>query len=191
LALKFTALFLSFYAFSGCAYKLGYGERSLPGGYDRLSIPVFKNQSEDVGIEVYFTDSLIREFERSRVARVTPSDEAPLVLEGTIEKLETDRSGLVTGGSSSEIANLPSNAVVATEYRLVIFVQLRLRRKSDRQIVWESAFKKEGVYLPPRVGFEGLNSANANYNKSARDQKISEIAEEMMEEAHDRMTENF
>lgn len=176
---------------SSCAYKLGYGERSLPGGYDRLAIPIFENQSDQVGIEVFFTNSLIREFERSRVARVSSTEEAPLALEGVVKGVQIDRAGLVTGGETSEIQNLPANAVLATEYRLLVFVHLRLRRKSDRQIVWEGAFQKEGVYLAPRIGGEGINSANANYNKSAREQRIAQIAEEMMEEAHDRMTENF
>lgn len=178
-------------ATSSCAYNLGYEGRGLPGGYDRVAIPIFENQTEHVGIEVYFTNSLVREFERARIARVTSSEEAPLILEGVITTVGIDRTGLIAGGQGSGIQNLPSDAVLSTEYRLLISAVLLLRRKSDRQVLWQGGFQKEGVYSAPRIGSAGLNSANANYNKSVREQRISQIAEEMMEEAHDRMTENF
>ncbi len=187
-------VFLSILALSvstSCAYRLGYGDRSLPGGYDRLSIPIFENKTDHVGIEVYFSNSLIRQFETSRVARLTSADEAPLNLEGTITEVRIDRSSAPIKGGESGARNLPLNAVLAVQYRLLVYASLRLRRKSDREVVWQSAFVKEGVYAAPRVGLDRLNSANANYNESARDQKIAEIAEDMMEEAHDRMTENF
>lgn len=191
--MKFAQILLLFgaWALSSCAYNLGYGERSLPGGYNRVSVPVFQNKSEQVGIEVFFTNALIREFEQSRVARVADSDEAPVSLEGQILNVEIARTGLIAGGQGSGVQNLPSDAVLSSEYRLIVYAHLRLRRKSDRQILWEGAFQKEGVYSAPRVGSAVLNSANANYNESIRDQRIQQIAEEMMEEAHDRITENF
>ena len=170
------AVFLS----NACAYRIGYGVRSLPGGYDRVAIPIFENMTDEVGLEVYFSNALVREFERSRVARLTSSEEAPLSAEGTVTKLQVIRSGTATG---RDIPNLNTDAVYAAEYRLILNAYVRLRRKSDRQIVWEGAFEKEGVYSAPRLGLEGLNSANANYNKSAREMKLAEIAEEMMEEA--------
>jgi hypothetical protein len=70
---------------AGCAsYHFGHYKRALPGGYDRVAIPMFVNKSEEVGIEAYFTESLRTEFERSRLAKVTSKNDAQVILEGTI-----------------------------------------------------------------------------------------------------------
>lgn len=170
--------------FSGCAYRFGLSERALPGGYTQVAIPVFKNSSDVVGIETYFTNSLIRRFSRSQVAKVTDKESSPLLLIGTIDKVD-----VINGPASTQ--GLPEQAVLFTEYRLVVKTHLILKRKSDDRIMWQGNFSNEKVYAPPRLGQVTVNSANATYNQSARMETIARLAEEMMTEAHDRMTENF
>lgn len=175
-------------ALTGCSYKFGLADRGLPGGYSQVAIPVFKNMSSDVGIEVPFTNAMIRRFARSQVATVTGKESSPLILEGTIDKIETASGPAVT---NSDLKSLPEGAVLTTEYRLKIYASVLLKRKSDDKIIWQGSFSNERVYAAPRVGREVLNSANATYNQSARMQTITVLADEMMAEAHDRMTENF
>lgn len=175
-------------ALSGCGYKFGLAEHALPGGYKQVAIPVFKNSSQDVGIEVPFTNALIRRFARSQVARVIDKESSPLILEGTIVNIDTISGPAVT---NTELRTLPDGAVLTTEYRLVISTNLILKRKSDEKVIWQGTFSNEKVYAAPRIGKEVLNSANATYNQSARMETIARLAEEMMAEAHDRMTENF
>lgn len=171
-----------------CGYKFGLADRALPGGYTQVAIPVFKNTSSDVGIEIPFTNALIRRFARSQVARVTEKDLSPLVLEGTIEAIDTKPGPAVT---SAELKTLPDGAVLTTEYRLIVAARMILKRRSDEKVIWQGRFTNEKVYAAPRLGKEVLNSANATYNQSVRMETISQIAEEMMAEAHDRITENF
>ena len=173
---------------SGCAYHFGLAERKLPGGYSQLAIPVFKNKSGEVGIEPIFTNALIRRFARSQVANVTDRDSAPVTLEGTILKVDTVQGALQ---DSNSLHTLPTNAVLVTQYRLVVQTKLTVRRKSDDKILWEGTFSNEKVYNPPQIGTPVVNSANATYNQSARTQTLSLLAEDMMAEAHDRITENF
>ena len=151
---------------------------------------MFKNLSSEVGIETFFTNSLIRRFSRSQVARVTERESSPLVLLGFIDAVETVNGPAVTN-SASQLRQLPDQAVLITEYRMVIRTRLVLKRKSDDKIMWQGAFNNEKVYAPPRIGGEIVNSANATYNQSMKMETISLLAEEMMAEAHDRMTENF
>lgn len=172
----------------GCGYKFGLAEHALPGGYKQVAIPVFKNSTEDVGIEIPFTNALIRRFARSQVARVIDKESSPLILEGTIVKIDTISGPAV---SNTELQTLPDRAVLTTEYRLVVSTNLILKRKSDEKVIWQGSFSNEKVYAAPRIGKEVLNSANATYNQSARMETIARLAEEMMAEAHDRMTENF
>ena len=178
------------FMFSGCAYRFGLSERALPGGYTQVAIPMFKNQSSEVGVESYFTNSLIRRFSRSQVARVTEKDASPVVLTGTIESVSTV-NGPVVDNTKSQLSTLPDQSVLITEYRLIVRTRLVLKRKSDDKIMWQGSFVNQRVYAPPRIGGELVNTANATYNQSARMETISLLAEEMMAEAHDRMTENF
>jgi hypothetical protein len=173
-----------------CAYHIGDRGRALPGGYDQIAIPVFSNKSDEVSIETYFTNALRREFERSKVARVTSKDEAPVTLEGEITKVQVIPSAQALAGQN--LGNsLPGNTVLNTEYRVLLTAHLRLRRHSDQKIVWEQEFNREHVYDGPQIGADFINSANALYEQSSRLQTISQLADEMMEEAHDCLTENF
>lgn len=183
-------IFLIFWL-SGCAYRLGYAEREIPGGYELVAIPVFKNETTETGIEVPFTNALVVEFERSRVARVVEKTQAPVVVEGTVKSVSYIPTSAVKGGQNSELDALPSGAVLTTEYRINLLVYIILRRMADNKILWEGNFTNERAYSAPRIGTPDVNSANALYNQSIRLQSISRLATEMMEEAHNRITENF
>ncbi|MCC7403852.1 MAG: LptE family protein [Bdellovibrionales bacterium] len=172
----------------GCGYHLGFKARQLPGGYDHVAIPVFKNKTPEVGIETYFTNELIRQFARSGVARVVERSDAAVTLEGVIENLTFERGAKST---QKEITHLPLGTVLTTEYRVLVTTRLRLRRNSDDKVLWESVFQSERPYFAPQLGSAGLNSSNALYNQSARHQNVFKIATDMMVEAHDRVTESF
>ncbi len=173
----------------GCAYRLGYADRALPQGYEVVAIPVFQNRTDEVGIETYFTNALVREFERSRVARVIPARQAEVTLEGSLDNLEFRSSSRAVGGT--EIKALPRETVLTTEYRVLLTTNLRLVRNSDGQVLWQSSFRNEKVFSAPQIGSAGINTANSLYLHSARHQTLALLAEEMMKEAHDRLTENF
>lgn len=172
---------------ASCAYKWGYGDRALPGGYHEVSIPVFENDSKEVGVEMDFTRSLVERFNRSHVALVTEKGRAPLVVRGAITSIKVER-GL---GASRIDGKLPSRAVLNTEYVLTVNTKMDLIRESDQKVLWSSTFSKSKVYLAPRIGTAVVNSANATYNHSKRRETLRAIADEQMQEAHDRMTESF
>jgi TolB-like protein len=175
---------------SGCAYSIGTGERRLPEGYKLVSIPVFKNATQEVGIEVPFTNAIIRELERSQIARVVPKPEAQVVLEGVVESVRYDVANQVSCGTTGACL-VPSGTILNTEYRLTVSTRLILRRISDGHELWSEGFTTQKSYLAPKIGIEGLNSANALYNHSARHENISAMAVDLMSEAYGRLTENF
>lgn len=183
-------LFALIFSTLSCAYRLGLSERALPGGYTQVAIPVFKNASQDVGIEMFFTNALIRRFSRSQVASVTNKEISPLTLEGNIVKIITEPGPAVTKGPR-QFRELPEQVVLTTNYRLIVVAEIILRRKSDDKVVWQGTFNNERTYEAPRIGTAIVNSANATYNHNVRNQTIAVLADEMMAEAHDRMTENF
>lgn len=169
---------------SACAYRAGYGDRQIPGGYHAIAVPVFKNQSRETGAEVYFTNAIIRELERSRIGVVTTKENSQVTLEGIVDSIVFDNGNAFDAG--------PGSSVLGTTVRTIATVTLRLRRNSDQRVLWENAFTKESNYTPPKIlKIQELTAANALYNQSARYQNIELIAADMMVEAHDRLTENF
>ena len=187
---------------AGCSYRLGYSYRSLPGGHKLVSIPVFKNKTSFVGFEPSFTNSLRAEFGRSKIARVVSKEAAPVKLQGTIDSIRYVRGAFVKGEAqyanlsspalgSTEIPTLPKDTAIATEIRVYVTSSVKLVRSSDQKVLWTGAFTNEIVYSAPRIGTPIVNSSNANYNDSILKSKIAQLAKDMMEEVHDRVTENF
>jgi hypothetical protein len=173
---------------SACAYHFGLTERALPGGYKQLAIPMFKNLSQEVGIEADFTNALIRRFARGKVAQITDKNTAPLTLEGTIQHVDVTSD---SPQNPTQLYTLPTGTVLNTQYRIVVTSEIVLRRKSDDRILWRGSFRNEKVYPAPRIGQTILNSANATYNQSAKLAIIATLADDQMAEAHDRITESF
>lgn len=193
-----TLLFTSVFLLTSCGgYHVGDSDRQIPGGYRTVAIPVFQNKSMEAGIESPFTNALVREFERGRVGRVTSKSEAQTTLEGTIDAVTyvvtTQLNKNQPGGAflGSDTSPNTANKLLNTEYRILLATTLRLRRNSDQKILWEGTFNGERSYLAPQIGIEGINSADAVYNQSARNQNIEAMAVDLMNEAHNRITENF
>ena len=187
LSLKIGFLFMGCFLVS-CAYQMGMGNRSLPGGYRQVAIPVFSNQTQEIGAEVAFTNAMIREFEQSKIADVISEDTAPVKLMGDILSIKYEGR---SAAQSNEIKALPEKTVLTTSYQVVVRANLRLVRTSDQAVLWEGMVTNEKVYSAPRIGTPVINSANVLYNQSARQQNLDSLASDMMEEAHDRMTESF
>ena len=173
----------------GCAYSIGTGERRLPEGYRLVAVPVFKNSTQEAGVEVPFTNAIIREIERNQIAKVAPKSEAQVVLDGTLQSIKYTATNTIDDRNPG--SPIPSRTILNTEYRIVVSVKLSLRRASDSAVIWSQEFLKEQSYQAPKIGLEGLNSANALYNHSARYENLSAMATDMMAEAHSRLTENF
>ena len=172
----------------GCSYHFGFHQQKLPGGYDQVAIPIFKNKTTEVGIETYFTNEIIRQLARSGVAKVISKDKASVTLEGVIEDLKINRVATVT---QSAIRHLPSGVILTTSYRIQVGVRFFLRRNSDNRVLWENVFRNEQSYFAPQLGSAGVNSANALYNQNARHQTLAKMAADMMVHVHDQLVESF
>ncbi len=181
-------LFLSLINFA-CAYHFGAVKRSIPGAYDRVAVPVFKNLTNEVGVETYFTKSLIEEIERGHIANVTNKDDAQIVIEGDILAIQYAPESTIK--KDGTYPNLPDATELIKGYRIVLDSRIQARRKSDQKVIWSGIFQGEKRYPAPIVTAPITNTVNPLYNHSSRHQNIEVIAREMMAEAYSRMTENF
>lgn len=158
----------------------------IPGGYKQLTVPIFKNYTQETGIEVAFTNSLVSELERSRTARVVDAHHAEAQIDGEILSVKYQAQA---GDNAS--FTLPKGSVLKTTYQIVITSRVTLRRRADQQILWSGEFKGERTYTASQVTQFGVNTVNPLYNLSARRQNIDLMANDLMAEAHDRMSESF
>ncbi|WII72052.1 LptE family protein [Bdellovibrio sp. 22V] len=188
--LLISLVFVSGLTLQGCAYTFGVANRSIPGGYKQISVPVFKNKTLEPGIEVGFTNALIQEFQRSRIARVVDNSLSEVAVIGQIDSVTyLPGAKRVAGDGSSPY--LPNGTVIASEYRILLTVTVNVVRQADGTVLWSGSFSGERTYAAPQVTQAGINSVNPLYNLSARRQNIDVMANDIMIEAHDRITENF
>ncbi|MBK9321422.1 MAG: hypothetical protein IPM97_00445 [Bdellovibrionaceae bacterium] len=164
--------------------------RSLPGGYKYLSIPVFKNLTQETGPEVGFTNAIIKEFERSEVAKMTSENLSDVKILGVITSIQY-LPGTGIKAEEQQGVYLPKGTVIANDYRIRVSVRVSVVRQADNSEIWSGTFSGERTYVAPKITLAGVNSANPLYNLSARRQNIDSVANDMMAEAHDRITENF
>jgi hypothetical protein len=178
---------------SSCAYRYGSPERRIPGGYHLIAVPVFKNKTQEVSIESFFTHSMIMEIEKSSLAQVTSKEESQAILLGEISNVEYVEGTEIT--PTTQGYHLPQNTVLAKEYRIKISAQIKLVRSSDMAVLWEGAVAGEKRYPAPVITKTTLNAAqptaNPLYNQSARILNIQQVSQDMMTEAYERLTENF
>lgn len=170
---------------TSCAYRWGAPSRQLPGGHQKISIPIFKNKTQEPYVEVFFTNALLSEFERSKLAQLVDSKFADAILEGYIHSIEYLPAGPREGG------DLPMGTVLASEYRIIVRTEIKMKRVSDEKIIWSQELKSERTYVAPQVTQAVVNTVNPLYNHSARRINIEAISKQMMNEIFSKLTENF
>ena len=182
---------------ASCAYRIGHADRKIPGGYELIAVPLFKNQTSEVGAEVYFTNSMIEELERNGMAKVTPRENAQAILEGTVSSISFVQGGQVELSTSARALKLDPSKVpgekigMASEYRGIVAVEFRLKRLSDGTVLWSGVFTGERRFAAPQVFQSRLNSINATYQQSGRHQTLELISKVLVSEAYESMIENF
>lgn len=169
---------------------MGSVGRGLPEGYRLVAVPIFQNKSMEPGIEMSFTNAVLQEFTRSKVAKVVEPASADLKVVGTITNVQYMPGGKKTSDDPS-FPFLAKGAVLAAEYRILVSVDVRVVKTLDGAVVWTGTFSGERTYAAPQVTLAGVNSVNPLYNLSARRQNIEVVANDVAAEIYDRITENF
>jgi hypothetical protein len=157
-------------------------------------IQMFENRSAEVGAEASFTQALTRELQRSGFAIVSTKEAADLVLSGTILNVFSVDGAPITRFFEEDHAAGTSRRFEATLFRqfnLSVQASLKATRSRDDQVIWQTNLRGQKSYRGAEVTRQGARSSNVLYNQSRRAQTVKLIAQEMMEEAFDRLTENF
>ncbi len=193
------ALMLILLFLAQCGYNWGHSNRSLPGGHKTVFVEMFNNQTQTAGIEAFFTDALKMELERSGFVIVTTKEKAELILEGDIIIVDNKGISTINSFQAKDFSNADPIQRTSTKFQASMFngysvqvvTNLKAIRTRDDQSIWQTSLKGQQNYLGARLLKQGVRSSNVLYNHSRKKQTIKLIAKDMMNEAFDRLTENF
>ena len=176
---------------------MGYKHQILPGGIKKVHIEPFKNETLFVGPELDFTNQLIKEFQRSKVAKLVSVNNSEGIIKGRVISIQRIQRTPVaqprdlSEGRAKGWVNLPPGTQITTEYLLRVKVQLNLVQRSSKRVIWTQIFTDETIYPSSQIALETINTALPNYNNSEEQRMIKVLADVMMQEALSRLTENF
>lgn len=187
---KFVALLLCSMTTFSCAYKLSNAVDKLPGGVTTIAVPLFKNDSKEPNIEVYFTNSFKNEVLRfGRINLVNSESQAEAVVTGVIKsvKIVSDESVI----ESKNATYLPYGTVLATQVKVTVTVAMKMTEVKTQKVLWSGDYEQSKNYTPPQLTLPVINSANNLYNLSERRQTLETLSKDMMQLALDRLVDNF
>lgn len=176
--MKFSILFY-FFLLNSCTYSLGYRKASFSSKYKTLEIKNFKNQSQYVGLESIFSQSLISKFNLENRSLITYK--APVELQSTISTVQV--SPLTRG-------NIGQNTLI-TEYKILIKIKVLLIEKKSNKILWSKIFNRETKYIPPQISITELFSTSNFYNKSALKINFTSLAEHLSNDIYSSLFNRF
>ena len=108
-----------------------------------------------------------------------------MVLEGVVSRIN------VTGEGLANITTLPQYTELVSNYKLLVEINIRVRRKSDQAILFNENFLSSTTFSSAKIGDVRFNSANPNYNQSALYENLKVVSQNMMARAYNLMTESF
>jgi len=156
--------------FIGCGYHFKGKENNLPKDIQRISIPIFKNDTTETNIENLFTNALISEFVKGKELRLVDVGQADAIIYGTLKEFHDDTLTYSAGGRVSQ-------------YRVRIVAEVSLVRAKTDEVVWRAKNLQE---------FEDYDASTNTIEREARKKEaINKLAKFMAEVIHDRMLENF
>lgn len=163
------ALFAVLFAVVDCGYHRIQKGTNLPGDIRSISIPVFRNDTYEAGIEVLLTDALKTQFIRSGFVVVTDTDKADAVVVGTIRSFSNSPIGF-------------SDSQFAVEYRASVKMRIKIVAKNGN-VLWEdNNASRTDEY---RV------SENIFQSEAEKKKAIERIARDLMADIHDRVFDGF
>jgi len=154
---------------AGCGYQMVGKETHVPPGLNSLSIPTFKNNTFEPGIEIAFTQAFLTEFIQDRRVKVVSRAEADSTLEGVVTDFRTyavayDKSGFVL------------------QYQIGITVNLALKDRAGK-VLWEEKGLSEIQWF--RASSVGVT------NEAAKQAAIQKTAGLIAERIRSRFFYNF
>jgi len=187
---QFTAgvlLFLNL--LTGCGYTLNHRLQDTFRVSKGLFVPVFDNQTQEVGSEIVFTDALIRELVSHGESVVSEKGEGVLELRGTL----TEVSRGVEVQSAAGLRGLHAYQRVPDQIGVRAFIRVDLVDSKTNTVKWSrefSSYRRVSAPLNRMTDSESPSSLGL-ITESLIESSYGLIARDIMRDVYDSMVEVF
>jgi len=166
---KLLLLLLGLVFLGGCGYKLAGKGTHLPPGVASIAIPTLVNKTLEPGIEIVFTQALLKEFIQDRRVSVVDRKEADSIFEGVIKSflifsVSYDKSGY------------------ALEYQTIVTMDITLKKRNG-EVLWNEKDLMERAWYRTNPSVIG--------NEDNRVNAIQQVAKSLAERILNRFYYNF
>lgn len=140
---------------AACGYRFVGQETNLPVDIKTLAIPIFANQTDQLGLESEITRALRERFISSKRLVIGEEKSADLLLQGKVKSFGTISVAVTKG------------LLVTSGYRAMITIELTLKRQQDGQVLWKDEMS-EGWNYPV-----GADLMQTDFNKKEAIRQIT------------------
>lgn len=161
-------VFILVFTFSSCGYRFAVGTK-LPGGIKKLGVQMFENKSRESGYEVVMTNAIIEEFISKSSDTYASLEKADGFIKGEISRI--DIKGITH-----------SNPDIATERKVVVFLDVNLVEKSGKLVRQLAKLADEEAYKVSE------NRTTTELNKQGA---LLTVSKRMAESVYEKLNENY
>lgn len=173
-------------ALAGCGYSLHHRLVAAFSDPRGIHVPIFTNNTEEIGAERIFTHACIRELKsRGLVPFKAPGAPGVGRLEGTVEQI----SYVPTGYTAQGFEGLNPFRRLPTELGLNVVIHLRLVRNGKAE--WEgrfTGFRRVEVPADRTYDYQAPSSIGLR-TQTTLELRYAEIAKDVMRDAYDAMVD--
>ena len=172
-----------------CGYRLKVPVNPLFARPNGIFVPVFTNQSDEVGAERVFTDALIREIQLRRDIELADRESGGVELRGTIQNIDYAS----TASSALGFKGLQSYRRVPTEMGVRVTLNLALYENGTDKKLWEKSFfgfRRVNAPLNRTSNYQAPSHVGP-YTQSLIESLYYDIARDIMRDVYDEMMETL
>ncbi len=167
---KFLTFFILMFCLSGCGYHLPGQGAALPGGVEKLYIPLFINETAEPRLETRMTSRVSQVFSRNNeIYQVEKLRDAEAVLVGTLRKYK------------SRSLSYNKNDDIGT-YLSTLSIDAVLRRVGTEEVLWKGTVNWREQYSA---------SGDKNIQELARQLALERLIYHLSEELFYRLLDDF
>ena len=168
--MRFLTVLLLLLTVVGCGYHFPAQGGALPGGVQKIFLPLFANETAEPRLENYLSSKVSEVFARNaNLLQVEDRQQAEAVLEGVISSYRTRAYSYDKNDDISE-------------YRSTMVVNAKLRQVEDGRLLWQGQVSWDDEY--PAADDKSLQ-------EDFEQQAIEEISLRLAEELFYRLLDDF
>ena len=168
--MKVLSCFTLLFCLLGCGYHFPGQGGALPGGVEKLYIPLFINKTAEPRLETTMTSQVSEVFSRNnKIDQVEKQKDAEAVLEGTVRDYE------------SHALSYDKNDDIGV-YLLRLSIDVVLRQVETNQVLWEGTVKWREEYSA---------ASDKNIQEVARQLALERLIYHLSEELLYRLLDDF